>query len=267
MLSVALVLVLLAAAASYGSWQVSQWAGMRQHSRATTFVLCGIVFLTSFALLAVVTATTWWKPLAQLWDFSPPMSAGADLHGKGATEFAVSSPVSVAEPSPQDWPATDCVKAVGVTDDAAGPRFIDNECERPVAVVFAWCERTQAACTANAQISAGWRYEPAGVLMTGSAQRLSPLRLGDDGPPVAATYVSRRPGEQRARVRYLACYVSAAEVLSLLDNPSDASTVAASQRHLQSMLSADDCYSRVARLSLAGQRAGKSPDAVLLDLE
>lgn len=274
MISLALVVILLAAAASYGSWQLAQYIGTRQRTLSGTLVLCGILFLTAFVMLAVVTATSGWrKPLAAIEEMSAALVAPARTVPENARTEPVApiarpqtaAPIEqIADPDPlmADWPATYCLKSGRTQADSVGQAYLDNECGRIVAVIYAWCPLARAACSADEATSLDWSYEPAGILMTTVAQRLSSLRLRDGGPLVASTYVLTEPGDQRRRVRFLACYVTAAEVLGVLDAGNRASPQD-QRRELMSALSGDACYSRVTKLSRVGQLNRKPVDALL----
>jgi tetratricopeptide (TPR) repeat protein len=164
-------------------------------------------------------------------------------------------------PSSNDWPATDCMKSVRVVE--AGRWFLDNECQRVVAVVFASCRQSQAACNQNALDSTGWKYEPAGIVMTSMTHRPVRHRLGSQGPLIASTYAVEESGGMRRVIRYLACFVTAPEAIRVLDAASQAESDEALQVQLKRALLSDECYSKVLEWSQAGQRDGRAPDALL----
>jgi hypothetical protein len=191
---------------------------------------------------------------------TPPVAAPLPADGG----LPVVSRLAGVDPLGKQWPATDCVTSTRSTA-AAGGWFIDNECDRVVAVVFAWCRRADPSCNTNALRTQGWRYEPAGIVMTSSMQRPTRQRLSDDGPLVAATYALSAPGDAHRRIRYLACYLTAPDVLELLRGGDTEASDAEQRSRLQAALNSDECYERVAQWSQSGQRRGKSPDSLLRD--
>jgi len=158
-----------------------------------------------------------------------------------------------------EWRATECVTAS--RSDESSRWMLDNRCDRPIAVLFASCHPGASACVSSAQVSTGWSYEPAGVLMTGANDKPVPLRLGQRGPLVAPIFTIRDASGVRLQIRYLACYVSARSVLQALSDSSDAWA----QERLTAALGDDACYSQVLDWTRTGQQLGKSPDALLRD--
>jgi hypothetical protein len=159
-------------------------------------------------------------------------------------------------PLPAEWSETQCVKSNSSNEQDRW--FLDNECPGVVAVVFAWCRQPGSACATH--VMNAWRYEPDGVLMTTPQQRPSPRRLSQGGPLIAPLYASRKTGDL-PRIRYLACEVTNAQLLALLNEPEKSG--ADHDAAFNEALRADECYARVVQLSRTGQRTGKSPDALL----
>lgn len=256
MISAVFIVVALAVAASLGSWLFSQWIGAGQRSPILVIAVggAGLVLLLGAAAFAIIVAPTWWK------SFVPRIEA--PLTNAPVTTVTALSPAVQMNALTEDWPATHCVKSLKSAAPAAD-WFIDNDCDRMVAVVFAWCPQALAPCDANSSGAPTWRYEPAGIVMASVTQRPSRQRLAGAGPLIAPTYALKAEGGARRRIRYLACYVTAADVLTLLNEPADPVSDAERSRQLEAALAADACYGRVARWSQAGQRQGKSPDALL----
>jgi hypothetical protein len=284
MISAALIVVLLAATASFASWLFSQWLGIRRRSTATIVTLggAGVTLLIGAAAMAILAAPTWWQTFIPAIDPAPtllaPVAEGTAANRQAAappTQTAVedgssASAVDAAMKSAQlaiqsrNWPATDCVTSTR-SSAAAGGWFIDNECDRVVAVVFAWCQQKNVSCNGNALRTQAWRYEPKGIVMTSALQRPSRQRLGDTGPLVAPTYALNAAGDAQQRIRYLACYVTAPDALEVLAGSRTDTSDAEQQRRLDAALSSDECYERVSQWSRLGQQQGKSPDALLSD--
>jgi hypothetical protein len=153
------------------------------------------------------------------------------------------------------WPATDCVAST--RSDESARWMLDNGCGRVVAVLFASCQLSETACFANALVSQGWSYEPAGILMTAANEKPVPLRLGKGGPLVAPIFTIRDSAGARRQIRYLACEVTSPAVLQVL------STSSSDEERLAAELRADACYSQVLDWTRSGQRHGSSPDALL----
>lgn len=266
MISAALIVVLLAAAASFGSWLFSQWIGIRQRSTLAMLIVggAGLTLLVGSATLAIIAAPAWWQSFVPTVVVPPSDTSPVAASLPVDVSAPVASHVAIVDPLATEWPATDCVTS---TQSAAAPGgwFIDNECDRVVAVVFAWCHQVNASCNTNALRTEGWRYEPAGIVMTSSMQRPSRQRLGDDGPLVAATYALSEPGDAHRRIRYFACYVTAPEVLELLSGADDEASDAQQRSRLQAALKSDECYERVVQWSQSGQRRGNSPESLLTD--
>ncbi|MGH8189552.1 MAG: hypothetical protein ACREUC_23550, partial [Steroidobacteraceae bacterium] len=168
---------------------------------------------------------------------------------------------SAAPSASEDWPATDCMKPVRIAE--AGRWFLDNECQGVVGVVFASCRESQATCNQDALASAGWMYEPAGIVMTSMTQKPVWHRLAARGPLIASTYGVEESGAMRLKIGYLACFVTAPEALGLLDAASQTESDEILQARLAGALRSDECYSKVLKWSGAGKRDGRSPDALL----
>jgi tetratricopeptide (TPR) repeat protein len=170
--------------------------------------------------------------------------------------------VVVSEPLLEEWPATECV--VSMRAGSTDPWMLSNQCRGPVAIVMAWCQDTQAACTVNAMRSQAWSYEPAGIVLANTGPPLPAQRWTDDGPAIGRAYALRAPGDQRRRIRYLACKVTEAQAASLLE-PWREQRSSAEHARLQDVLLTDKCYARVLQWSAAGARSGVSPDALVRD--
>lgn len=199
---------------------------------------------------------------AELWKNSialppaAPAGAPANTVSTGSITHGGSSSV---DPLSRDWPLTECVESKRQTD--MDRWLLDNECEHAVAVVLAWCERNNP-CAEQVRNGAGWRYEPAGIVMTSMKQRPSLHRLTHDGPLLAPIYVLDKANSVD-RIRYLACEVTGSEILALLKNPKDYASLEEREAALDTALEKDNCYSRVQLWSRIGRQTGKSPDELL----
>jgi hypothetical protein len=173
----------------------------------------------------------------------------------------VSKPVPprfvVPGPLLSEWSTTECVASTRAAPGAN--RFLDNECERAVALVFASCPYSSPGCNASTLVSSGWKYETQGVVLITATQRPLRDRLANDGPLIAPMYVLG-PDERR-RIRYLACPLTDPEALTMLREPELAGAERAER--LRAALGRDACYARVLELSRAGRDSGRSPDALL----
>jgi len=187
--------------------------------------------------------------------------AGArpDLAASQHDSHQIAEPPRFIVPGPllAQWSTTECVAS---TPAAAGrPRFLDNACERAVALVFASCPHSTPGCNASALVSSGWVYESEGVVLITPEQRPLMDRLAEDGPLIAPMYALGRQGGER--IRYLACPLEDPEALAMLLEPQLAG--ADRPARLRAALERDECYSRVLKLSRAGRETGRSPDALL----
>lgn len=141
-----------------------------------------------------------------------------------------------------DWPATHCVVA---SYSAKTARWVlDNYCDGVVAVAFQSCELGEEGCRFNSWESRRWRYQPAGILMTGPNDKPVALRVADDGPLVAPIFTIPDVAGVRRQIRYRACIVTAPHVLRLL---SDSGNDDLAQQRLVAALRDDACYSQVLR--------------------
>lgn len=236
-----LVVALLVLAASLGSWLFSQWLGDRQRVSALALGLGGIgfVMLLSAAAIAILSgASDWQALLPQLNDAAPK---------KRATTAIAAATFGTAE----QWPATACIKPLHATNTAPRRWFLDNECERPVVVMLAWCDDADSVCTAGAP-QASWSYEPAGLVMTSMMGRPVARRMPERDEPVSGTFALAEAPDGALRIRYLACYLSESAAAALLDDSMSA-------EDFERVLRADDCYSRVTSASQAGARSGQPP--------
>jgi hypothetical protein len=291
MLSAALIIVLLAVAGSLASWLFSQWSS-RGRPPTAMLVLAGTgaLLLTGAAGLAIIAAASGWKPFIPVVEAlradanselpsgsrkeqtqlpAAPADAAAgdaeqplDFDTVMALELAAGRAVParwlfIERAASSEWPATPCMKTV--RDVEATRWLIDNECQQVIGVVVASCQESEQTCD-ESTLSAGWTYEPEGVVMTSTTQKPVRHRLGGRGPLIASTHTVEEPGAMESRIDYLACFVTAPEVLALLDAASQAG---ADGTPLAAVLRSDACYSRVLEWSQAGQRDGQSPDALL----
>lgn len=232
-----LTLVSLAVLASLASWLFGQWLGRRVRISGAALAVggAGTTLLIGAVAFVMIAASTGWQRLIPIGD------------------FALLAPATSAV-IPQ-WPQTDCVTSTRYEESQRW--MLDNGCGRVVAVLFASCEMRETACFTTSPVSQGWSYEPAGILMTAANAKPVPLRLGKSGPLVAPIFTIRDAAGGRRQIRYLACEVTAPDVLQEL------STSVADGERLSARLSSDACYSQVLAWSRAGQRHGSSPDALL----
>jgi hypothetical protein len=232
---------LLVLAASLGSWLFSQWLGDRQRGSALALGLGGIgfVLLLGAAAIAILSGASNWRALLpQLNDKDPK---------RGATAAVVAATFGTTE----QWPATACIKPLHATNTAPRRWFLDNECERPVVVMLAWCDEAASVCTAGAP-QAKWSYEPAGLVMTSMMARPIARRMPDRDEPISGTFALAEAPDGALRIRYLACYLSESAAGALLHD-------SMSTEDFQRVLRADECYSRVTSASQAGARSGQPP--------
>jgi hypothetical protein len=182
--AVLLILALLVLAASLGSWLFSQWLSASPRVSALTLALGGV----GFVLLIGATATAILVTSANWPSFVPQFFASQSEPIKATTAPVVAADFGSAE----QWPATTCLKPMHAT--ATKPRrwFIDNDCERIVAVMLAWCDEATSPCAAGSP-QAGWRYEPAGLVMTNAMAKPIARRMPEHDAPIAGTYALLEP--------------------------------------------------------------------------
>jgi hypothetical protein len=132
--------------------------------------------------------------------------------------------------------------------------FIDNECDRVVAVVLAWCDEAESVCSAASapQAKPAWHYQPSGIVMTSLMAKPTARRLPHLNAPIGGTYALTEPAGATLRIRYLACYLAEDAASALMQE-----SVGADE--FQRALLADQCYARVAAGSQAGARSGQPP--------
>lgn len=241
MLTALLILLLLVLAASLGSWLFSQWLTEQRRASALSLGLggTGLVLLLGASAVAIVSTSATW----QAW-----------IPGRKQTlpEADKAAPVVVADlGTAEQWPATTCIKPLHATNTTPRRWFLDNECERPIVVMLAWCDAAQSICTAGAP-GARWQYEPSGLVLTSALARPTAHRMPERDAPIAGTYALAEPRGGALRIRYLACYLGDA-ALAVLARESTSS------EELQRTLRADDCYSRVATASEVAARSGQPP--------
>lgn len=242
MRSALLVLVLLALVASLGSWLFSQWLSEQRRASALALGLGGtglLVLLGATAVAVVSTSANWqhWVP-----GFDAPASRAK----------SVAAPVAIADlGTAEHWPATTCIKPLHATTTVPRRWFLDNECERPIVVMLAWCDEAQSVCTAGSP-KAAWRYETAGVIMISALARPTLRRMPEHNAPITGTYALTEPDGGTLRLRYLACYLAEPAVAALTHE-------FVGDQEFQRTLGADECYSRVSSASLAASRSGQPP--------
>jgi hypothetical protein len=142
-----------------------------------------------------------------------------------------------------EWPATDCVYA-RYSERTLG-WVLDNYCGGVVAVAFQSCDLGPNGCGFSWS-TVGWRYEPAGILMTAANDKPVLLRVADKGPLIAPFFTIPDVAGTRRQIRYGACLVTAPRVLRLL---SDSGGDELAQQRLAAALRDDLCYSQVLRWS------------------
>lgn len=238
-----LILVLLVLAASLGSWLFSQWVSAAPRASALSLAIGGVgfVLLIGATALAILVTSANWPSFVPEFDSSPPKPVETTAVPVVAADFG----------SAEQWPATTCLTPMHAT--MATPRrwFIDNDCERIVAVMLAWCDEAKSPCTAGTP-EAGWRYEPAGIVMTSAAAKPIARRMPERNAPIAGTYALTEASDARLRIRYLACYLSDTAATAVMHE-----TIAGDV--LSRALLADDCYARVASASRVGASSGQPP--------
>lgn len=243
MQTVLLTVALLVLAASLGSWLFSQYLRVDRRTSALTLVLGGIgfVLLIGATALSVIATSTGWQTLL-------PQFEWADER----TQAPASAPVVVANfGSAEQWPATTCLTPLHATSSVPRRWFIDNDCERSVAVMLAWCDESQSVCAAGAS-QAAWRYEPSGIVMTGAMSKPIARRMPERDAPIGGTYSLIEADGATLRVRYLACYLAEPAVVALAQD-------SLGTEEFQRTLLMDECYARVAEASKVGMRSGQPP--------
>lgn len=243
MAATVLILALLVLAASLGSWLFSQWVSAVPRASALSLALGGVGFVLligATALAILVTAANWPS-------FVPEFDSSPREPIKAAT-----APVAVADfGSAGQWPATTCLTPMHATATTPRRWFIDNDCERIVAVMLAWCDEAKSPCTAGTP-QAGWRYEPAGIVMTSVMAKPIARRMPEHDAPIAGTYALTEASDARLRIRYLACYLSDTAATAVMHETSEDAVFSRA-------LLADDCYTRVISASQLGARSGQPP--------
>jgi hypothetical protein len=241
--AVLLILALLVLAASLGSWLFSQWLSATPRVSALTLALGGV----GFVLLIGATAAAILVTSAKWPSFVPQFLASQSEPIKATT-----APVAAADfGSAEQWPATTCLKPMHATATTPRRWFIDNDCERIVAVMLAWCDEAKSPCTAGTP-QAGWRYEATGIVMTNAMAKPIARRMPEHDAPIAGTYALLEPDGAKLRIRYLACYLSDTAATAVMHE-----TIA--DDAFRRALLADDCYARVASSSQAGASSGQPP--------
>ncbi|HEY0682585.1 MAG TPA: hypothetical protein VGD45_09650 [Steroidobacter sp.] len=242
MFTALLILVLLVLAASLGSWLFNQWLSEQRRASALSLGIggMGLVLLLGASAVAIVSTSATWQAWIPGFERALP-----DSSTKGA-------PVAVADLGTADqWPATTCIKPLRVTSTVPRRWFLDNECERPIVVMLAWCDAARSECTAGAR-DARWQYEAAGLVLTSALARPTPRRMPEHEAPITGTYALAEPQEGALRIRYLACYLAEPAIAAITHDTM-------SSEEFQSTLRADACYSRVASASQAAARSGQPP--------
>lgn len=240
MFTALLILLLLALAASLGSWLFSQWLTEQRRASALSLGLggMGLVLLLGASAVAIVSTSATW----QAW--IPGLQQALPAAGK-AERVAVAD-LGTAE----QWPATTCIKPLRATNTTPRRWFLDNECERPIVVMLAWCD-ARAVCTAGSR-EAKWQYEASGLVLTSALARPTSRRMPEHDAPIAGTYALAEPRDGALRIRYLACYLGEPAIAALTHE-------SMSSEEFQRTVRADDCYSRVATASQVAARSGQPP--------
>lgn len=240
MYSVLLILVLLVLAASLGSWLFSQWLSEQRRASAITIGIggMGLVLLLGATTVAILSTTNYWNiwvpGLAQKAAKAPGVSvAAADLG------------------SAEDWPATTCIKPLHAAATTPRRWFLDNDCERPIVILLAWCDEARSVCTAGSP-QAAWRYESAGVVLISALARPTLRRMPEHDAPITGTFALPEPDTGALRIRYLACYLAEPAVAALSHD-----SVSGDEFHR--LLIADDCYTRVSSASKSAASSGQPP--------
>lgn len=239
MYSVLLILVLLVLAASLGSWLFSQWLSAQRRTSALTIGIGGMGFVLLLGATAVaILSTTHWK----IW--VPGMEV------KAGKMPAVSVPAADLG-SATDWPATTCIKPLRAAATAPRRWFLDNDCDRPIVILLAWCDEARSVCTAGSP-QAAWRYESAGIVLISALARPTLRRMPEHDAPITGTYAVPEPDKGALRIRYLACYLAEPTVTAL-----SVDSVSAEKFHR--LLVADNCYARVSSAARSAAASGQPP--------
>lgn len=241
MFTALLILLLLALAASLGSWLFNQWLTEQRRASALSLGLggMGLVLLLGASAMAIVSTSATW----QAW--IPGLKPAQ-------VEIRRGEPVAIADlGTAEQWPATTCIRPLHATNTKPRRWFLDNECERPIVVMLAWCDSARSICTAGAR-QAQWQYETSGLVLTSALARPTSHRMPEHDAPIAGTYALTEPPDGGLRIRYLACYLGESAVAALAHE-------SMSGEAFQRTLRADACYSRVATASQKAARSGQPP--------
>jgi hypothetical protein len=172
--------------------------------------------------------------------------------GEHVSKKSDSAPVVVADLGSIDqWPATQCIKPLHATGTEPRRWFLDNECDRPIVVMLAWCDEARSVCTAGAP-QAAWRYESDGLIMASALAMPTLRRMPKRGAPIAGTFALDEPQGGVLRIRYLACHLGETAVAALTHE-------SMSDEQFERIVLADECYSRVSKASQVVARSGQPP--------
>lgn len=239
MYSVLLILVLLVLAASLGSWLFSQWLSEQRRASALTIGIGGMGFVLLLGATAVaILSTTHWK----IWV--------PGLEDKTGKMLGVSVPAADLGKA-SDWPATTCIKPLRAAATAPRRWFLDNDCDRPIVILLAWCDEARSVCTAGSP-QAAWRYESAGIVLISALARPTLRRMPEHDVPITGTYALPEPDNGALRIRYLGCYLAEPAVVALAHDSMD-------KEEFQRLLLADDCYARVSSAARSAGSSGQPP--------
>lgn len=175
-------------------------------------------------------------------DSRPDDASNADDGPLDATE-------AIGWAARDDWPATHCVARYRAWDAATASMrwFLRNECGRPVAVLFAWCDMAASECWSPESDRAGlrWNYVEEGVV-------LSDYRSG-------VPAVARTPTDQ-VFVDHLACYVTSPTATAFVSRSQGFDTDAHWQGEAGEMAEiSDECLRVMRSCSRYGNTLGRSP--------
>lgn len=146
------------------------------------------------------------------------------------------------------WPATNCVRSFHADPADVNRWSIENDCTSPIAVVFAACTESSMRC--NDDQSRAWKYQSGGMVLPGKLRRTTP---------------EEAPLQFGWQVRYVACAVTAAIPVKLLDLEAGLRSSSSGRLQLDASREDDECLVRVQRWSNAGSRSAMSIDAFLRD--
>ncbi|HEY5755554.1 MAG TPA: hypothetical protein VIU34_07005 [Steroidobacter sp.] len=241
MYSVLLILLLLALAASLGSWVFSQWLSEQRRTSALTIGIggMGVVLLLGATAVAILTTSNHW----QIW--VPGLNDTVEK--KAPAKSIATADLGNAD----DWPATTCIKPLRAAATTPRRWFLDNDCDRPIVILLAWCDEARSVCTAGSP-QAAWHYESAGIVLISALARPTLRRMPEHDAPITGTYALPEPDNGALRIRYLACYLAEPAVAALSQD-----TVG--KEEFQRLLVADDCYARVSSASQSSARNGQPP--------